>query len=198
MKETHITSAVSRFMSVAVIVLMATTLGVAVVPDDNPDPAFGVGRVTRGLSDSTESAFAQASAIQPDGKIVAAGAVVLAGADSAFRIARYDQDGSLDTTFGIQGNITTDFSGRADVATSLAIQSDGKIIAAGQAGLGQQGYSFALARYNRDGSLDTGFGIGGKVVTDLPGPTETALALAIQSDGRIIAAGVAYADALST
>src|SRR5688500_3218339 len=117
MKETH--GACSRFMSVAVIVLMATTLAVAVVPDGNPDPAFGVGRATTGLADSTELAFAQASAIQPDGKIVAAGAVVLAGADSAFRIVRYNQDGSLDATFGIQGNITTDFSGRADVATAL-------------------------------------------------------------------------------
>ena len=56
------------------------------------------------LSDSTELAFAHASAIQPDGKIIAAGAVVLTGADSAFRLVRYNQDGSLDTTFGIEGN----------------------------------------------------------------------------------------------
>ena len=199
MKETNTTRAFTRFMSVSVIVLMATTLGVAVVPDGNLDLTFGVGgRVTMELSDSTELAFAEASAIQPDGKIIAAGAVVLTGADSTFRLVRYNQDGSLDTTFGIQGNVTTNFSERADIATALAIQSDGKIIAAGQAGLGPQGYSFALVRYNRDGSLDTGFGIGGKVITDLLGPTEAALALAIQSDGRIIAAGVAYAGALST
>ena len=186
-------------MSVSVIVLMATTLGVAVVPDGNLDLTFGVGgRVTMEVSDSPELAFAHASAIQPDGKIIAAGTVVAEGPDSNFRLVRYNQDGSLDTTFGMQGNVTTNFSERADIATALAIQSDGKIIAAGQAGLGPQGYSFALVRYNRDGSLDTGFGIGGKVITDLSGPTETALALAIQSDGRIIAAGVAYAGALST
>ena len=186
-------------MSVSAMVLMATTLGVAGVPDGNLDLTFGVGgRVTMQLSDSTELAFADASAIQSDGKIIAVGAVVLTGADSAFRLVRYNQDGSLDTTFGIEGNITTDFSERADVATALAIQSDGKIIAAGHAGLGPQSFNFALVRYNRDGSLDPGFGIGGKVITDLLGPTETALALAIQSDGRIIAAGVAYAGALAT
>ena len=173
MKETHTTRAVTRFMSVFVMVLMATTLSVAVVPDGNRHLTFGGGgRVTMELSDSTEVAFANASALQSDGKIIAAGAVVLTGADSAFRLVRYNQDGSLDTTFGIQGNITTDFSERADTASALAIQSDGKIIAAGRAGLGPQGYSFALVRYNRDGSRDRGFGIGGKVITDLLGPTE--------------------------
>ena len=81
MKETHITRAFTRFMSVSVIVLMATTLGVAVVPDGNLDLTFGVGgRVTMEVSDSTELAFAHASAIQPDGKIIAAGSVILTGA----------------------------------------------------------------------------------------------------------------------
>jgi uncharacterized delta-60 repeat protein len=199
MKEINTTRAFTCFMSVSVIVLTATTLVVAVGRDGNLDLTFGVGGgVTVEVSDSSELAFADASAIQSDGKIIAAGTVVLTGADSAFRLVRYNQNGSLDTTFGIQGNITTDFSERADIANALAIQSDGKIIAAGQAGLRPQGYSFALVRYNRDGSLDTDFGIGGKVITDLFGPAEGALALAIQADGRIIAAGVAYAGAPST
>jgi hypothetical protein len=65
-------------MSVSVMVLMVTTLGVAVVPDGSLDVTFGVGgRVTTEVSDSgTELAFAHASAIQPDGKIIAAGAVL--------------------------------------------------------------------------------------------------------------------------
>jgi uncharacterized delta-60 repeat protein len=199
MKETNTTRAVARFLSVSVVVVMATALGIASVPHPNRDLMFGVGgNVNKEFPDSTEIAFANASAIQPDGKIIAAGSVILTGADSAFRLVRYNQDSSLDTTFGIQGNITTDFSARADIASALAIQSDGKIVAAGQAGLGPQGYSFALVRYNRDGSFDAGFGIGGKVITDLLGPAETALALAIQSDGGIIAAGVAYAGELPT
>ena len=82
-------------LSVSVIVLMATTIGAAVVPDGNRDLTFGVGAgVTMELSDSTEIGFANASAIQPDGKIIAAGGVVLTGADSAFRLVRYNQDGS--------------------------------------------------------------------------------------------------------
>ncbi len=200
MKETNTTRAFTRCMSVPVIVLMATTLGVAVVPDGNRDRTFGVGgSVAMELSDAPV-AWADASAIQPDGKIIAAGARILTGSDAAFRLVRYNQDGSLDTTFGIEGKITTDFSEGADSAAAVAIQSDGKIIAAGAAGfmLGRQGYSFALVRYNRDGSLDTGFGIGGKVITDLSGPSEIAAALAIQSDGRIIAAGSARTGALST
>jgi uncharacterized delta-60 repeat protein len=181
-KETHTTRAFTRFMTVSVMVVMATTLGVAIVHDGN----------------ATEIAFANASATQSDGKTIAAGAVVLTGADSAFRLVRYNQDGSLDTTFGTQGKITTDFSAGADSASAVVIQSDGKIIAAGGAGLRPQSGSFALVRYNGDGSLDTSFGISGKVSTDLSGATATALALAVQPDGRIIAAGVAYADALSS
>lgn len=200
MKEINTTRASTRFMSVSAIVLMATTLGVAAVPDGNRHLTFGSdGRVTTVLSDGAGIAFANASAIQSDGKIIAAGTVGLPGpADSAFRLVRYNQDGSLDTTFGMQGKITTDFSERADIASAVAIQSDGKIIAAGQAGLQPKSFSFALVRYNPDGSLDTGFGIGGKVITDLSGPAEGALAVAIQSDGGIIAAGVAYAGALPT
>ena len=146
MKETHTTRAFTRFMSVFVIVLMATTLSVAVVPDGNRDLTFGGGgRVTMELSDSTEVAFADASAIQSDGKIIAAGAVILSGADSAFRLVRYNQDGSLDTTFGMQGNITTDFSERADIASAVAIQSDGKIIAAGRRGSGRRAIVLRLS-----------------------------------------------------
>ena len=144
-------------------------------------------------------AWANASAIQPDGKIIAAGTYLPSGVDSAFRLVRYNQDGSLDTPFGIQGTITTDFSNRTDLAAALAIQSDGKIIAAGSAELERRGYyNFALVRYNRDGSLDADFGIGGKVITDLSGPSEGAAALAIQSDGRIVAAGSAYTGDPST
>jgi uncharacterized delta-60 repeat protein len=200
MKEANTTTAFTRCFSASVMVLMATTLGVAVVPDRNRDLSSGAGgSIAMELSDAP-LAWADASALQPDGRVIAAGARVMTGSDSAFRLVRYNQDGSLDTTFGTAGKITTDFSEGADSAAAVAIQSDGKIIAAGAAGftLGRQGYSFALVRYNRDGSLDTDFGIGGKVITDLSSPSEMAAALAIQSDGAIIAAGSARTGALST
>jgi len=98
---------------------------------------------------------------------------------------RSNTDGSLDTTFGTDGKVTTDFPGTCRGANALAIQPDGKIVAA------EGGGPFALARYNADGSLDTTFGTGGKVTTDFSGLIAIAHALAIDSDGKIIAAGTA-------
>ncbi len=103
-------------------------------------------------------------AIQSDGKIVAAGYI----SGHLFALARYNADGSLDTSFGSGGIVTTLFSAFAG-ANSVAIQSDGKIVVAGGASNGGAS-KFALARYNQNGSLDASFGKGGKVTT----PTENA------------------------
>jgi len=94
-------------------------------------------------------------------------------------LARYNTDGTLDTTFGTGGTVTTDiYSGdHTDNARSVAIQTDGKIVAGN--------YSFALVRYNTNGTLDTAFGTGGKVTSDW----DYAYAVAIQSDGKIVAVG---------
>ena len=162
--------------------------------DGSPNATFGIGgKVTTDFSGRGDGAHALA--IQSDGRIVAAGvawdSVFLV--DSDFGLVRYNTDGSLDTTFGIGGKVTTDFSSRVDRATALAIQSDGKIVVVGEAyvdGLVRE--DFALARYNSDGSLDTTFGIGGRVTTDLSGTWDRAHALAIQSDGKIVVAGEAY------
>src|SRR6516225_4144532 len=96
-------------------------------------------------------------------------------------------DGDLDTTFGSGGMVITNFGGY-DFASALALQSDGKIVAAGTTRPGGPSGSsnFALARYNSDGSLDTTFGTGGRVTADSLGE---AFALAIQSDGKIVVAG---------
>jgi uncharacterized delta-60 repeat protein len=139
--------------------------------------------------------WAGAVVIQSDGKIVIAG--VLYGADWDFALARYDSEGRLDTTFGINGMVRTDFSGPRDYATGLAILADGKIIAAGVAGsTGKK--DFALARYNNDGTVDTTFGINGKVTTDFFGSDDEAYDLVIQSDGSIVLAGSADQDPLPT
>src|SRR5262245_28573323 len=111
------------------MVLVSTTLGVTGVPDGDIDVTFGVG----GRVDSPAWASGHASAIQSDGKIIAAGPFVLwfppGRPENVFGVVRYNQDGSLDTTFGMQGIVTTDLSERMEFATALAIQSDGKIIA---------------------------------------------------------------------
>ncbi len=138
---------------------------------------------------------AYSAAIQSDGKIVVAGFSTLGAYD--FALARYYTDGSLDTSFGIGGKVNTDF-GDTDWSYSMAIQSDGKIIAVGYSNFALV-QSFAVARYNTNGSLDTTFGTAGKVTTKFGG-ADSAHSVAIQSDGRIVVAGysnVAYTQGLA-
>jgi uncharacterized delta-60 repeat protein len=135
-------------------------------------------------------AHAQAVVIEPDGKIIAAGDRYSGKTYLDFALVRYNLDGSLDTTFGHRGTVATDLraSSSDDKANAVALQPDGKIVAAGDS-LGLRQWDFALARYNPDGSLDTTFGDGGKVITDF-GMTSTAQALAIQPNGKIVVAGI--------
>ena len=76
-----------------------------------------------------------------------------------FALARYNSDGSLDTTFGTGGKVTTGFGSNDAIAISVVIQPDGKIVVAGSNTASPTGSDYALARYNSDGSLDTSFGI---------------------------------------
>lgn len=94
----------------------------------------------------------------------------------------------LDSSFDTDGKQTTDFFGGVDQAQSVALQTDGKIVVAGQATQGSNTL-FALARYNPDGSLDMGFGAGGKVTTSFGSGNSVAYGVAIQSDGKIVAVG---------
>lgn len=144
------------------------------------DTAFGTGGqvIAPGLGDTTN-----AVAIQSDNKIVVAGS-----SGFAFALARYNANGSLDTTFDADGKVTTDIGTGIDIANAVAIQADGKIVAAGQSPHGA-GVAFALVRYNANGSLDTDFGTGGKVTTDFDKSLNIAQAIAIQSDRKIVAAG---------
>jgi uncharacterized delta-60 repeat protein len=146
------------------------------------------------LCDSRDGLYALA--IQSDGKIVAAGGSDASSYPSDFALARYNPDGTLDPTFNATGKVLTDFSGGRDDAYAVAIQSDGKIVAAGSAEDASGGCcDFALARYNPDGTLDPTFNATGKVLTDFSGPGghDIASSMAIQSDGKIVAAGTALA-----
>ena len=127
---------------------------------------------------------ANAVAIQSDGKIVVAG-----GSGSTFALARYNANGSLDTTFDGDGKLTTTFGGTSSAAYGVAIQSDGKIVAAGYSLSATNNQDFALARYNTDGSLDTSFDGDGKLTTDFGLFFDFAFSVAIQADGKIVAAG---------
>jgi uncharacterized delta-60 repeat protein len=155
-------------------------------PDGSLDPTFaGDGTL---VTDFGDFDFANEVAIQADGKIVAAGVSSLT--DDNFALARYNPDGSLDPSFDGDGRVVTDFGGFIgdDRAEAVAIQADGKIVAAGQASAGTNPLNFALARYNPGGSLDSSFDGDGRVVTDF-GAGDSASGVAIQVDGKVVAAG---------
>ena len=127
--------------------------------------------------------------LQSDGKIVIGGSVDTSGNDD-FAVFRFMDDGSVDSSFGMGGVVTTPVSLSADdEAASVAIQADGKIVAAGNV----ENIDFALVRYQPDGSLDTTFGVGGVVTTNFPigmsSGAEWANDVIVQSDGKIVAAG---------
>jgi uncharacterized delta-60 repeat protein len=136
--------------------------------------------------------IAKAVAIQPDGKIVVAGVSYIGMNNSyyvrEFALVRYNTDGSLDTTFDSDGKVTTAISDYGNTANAVAIQADGKIVAAGES-FDYVSFDFAVVRYNADGSLDTTFDGDGKVTTRFGSGNDIARAVAIQTDGKIVAAG---------
>ncbi len=119
--------------------------------------------------------------LQPDGKLIVGG-VNYSGVPTSFTLARYNNDGSLDTSFGQSGIATLDKNG-GSLAIKITRQQNGKIIIGGQTSAGA-----TLARLNVDGSLDTAFGNSGVATLDV-GESDEVLGLALQPDGQIIAVG---------
>jgi uncharacterized delta-60 repeat protein len=151
--------------------------------DGTLDATFGRdGRVTANFTSRDD--YAYEVAIQADGKIVVAGTArqLASGVpeDTQFALARFGSNGRLDSTFGGDGKVTTDFEEGWGEAWGLAIQADGKIVVGGYEGYEDTGM---LVRYNADGTLDTTFGGDGGVETSIL--TEVAL----QADGKIVATG---------
>jgi uncharacterized delta-60 repeat protein len=153
--------------------------------DGSLDPTFdGDGKVMTNFN-SDDYSTAYALALQPDGKIVAAGYTIVSNHD--FALARYNVDGSLDVSFDGDGKVTTDFNGNStDRARDLVLQADGKIVVVGDIFNSPNSYDIVLARYNSDGSLDSTFD--GDGVTSIE--KGAASAVALQSDNKIIVAGV--------
>jgi uncharacterized delta-60 repeat protein len=143
------------------------------------------GKVTTAIGSSHDAG--NSVAIQNDGKIVVAG-YSNNGSDYDFAIVRYNADGSLDNTFDSDGKVTTAIGSSDDYGKSVAIQSDGKIVVAGDSYNGSN-YDFALVRYNTDGSLDNTFDSDGKVTTPIGSGNDEGYSLAIQSDGKIVVSG---------
>lgn len=173
------------------LVAGGTTLGTGFalaryLPDGRLDPTFGAG----GIVTTPGTDWIHDLALQRDGRVVAAG-FISNGENLDLAVARYRLDGTLDRRFGTDGLVTTDFTGGYDVANAVEVLRDGRIVAAGAAASPTTGISvFGLARYHRNGALDRRFGSGGTVTTDFGGAS-SASALAVQHDGKLVAAGVA-------
>jgi uncharacterized delta-60 repeat protein len=152
-------------------------------PTGGLDPTFGTGGLVTTDFGSTDQAFAVV--LQADGKIVTAGR---RGSDVI--VARHNADGSLDTVFGSNGRVITNF-GATEQALALVLQPDGKIVVAGRTNkpAPNGNFDFALARYESGGAVDNTFGTLGLVTTDFGGSVDRAFAMALQPDGKLVVAG---------
>jgi uncharacterized delta-60 repeat protein len=152
-------------------------------PDGTIDSSFGAGGKVLthiGFDDQLNEVV-----LQPDGKIVAAGFAVVNGRNMA--LARYNPDGTLDTSFGSGGTVVTDIGGEDQIIRKVALQPDGKIVAGGF-----DGEDVVVARYNPDGSLDGSFGSGGIVKTDIAGfGRDLGFAVSVLASSRILVGGLA-------
>src|SRR5437764_878674 len=184
-----------NFLIVILVILLASLIlmHTAKAAAGDLDLTFGSnGKVTTDFGGTTD--YLNAVVLQPDGKIVVAGNAIMdfppPGSHSDFALACYNTDGSLDATFGSNGEVVTHFNGGYNVSVAaydLARQPDGKLVIVG---VYIQDYGvtpvFALARYNSNGSLDATFGSNGELITNVQGYAE---AMALQPDGKIIAGG---------
>ena len=141
-----------------------------------------------------------AIALQPSGTVALAGSTASNERGAApFALVRLRADGAPDTTFGSDGLVTTDFDGSRSGARAVVAQPDGRLITGG-AKFGAPSASgdalpesgFALARYNADGSLDTSFGTNGRATSSLGDAGAVPVALAVQADAKIVAAGLVF------
>ncbi|HEV7698621.1 MAG TPA: carboxypeptidase regulatory-like domain-containing protein [Pyrinomonadaceae bacterium] len=137
--------------------------------------------------------------IQPDSVVANPPKIVAGGGSSGtgnFTMYRFTSIGALDPGFGAAGTVITNFGNGSEIH-SLALYSDGRILAAGQWGGTLGNGEFALARYSRDGAADT-FGTAGKVTTDMSNGQDTANFVGIMSTGKIIATGAATGGAVQS
>lgn len=144
--------------------------------------------------------FANAMTIQADGKIVVAGnASFVANANLGgeiqqrdFAAVRYNSNGSLDSSFDFDGIVTIDIGSSFDEATAVTMQTDGKVVLAGFSQGGSTGRDFSLARFNSNGTPDSTFDLDGQVTSSFSPNDDQAYSIAMQSDGKIVAAGYGF------
>lgn len=152
------------------------------------DNTFGTaGIVNTAIGNAGESI--NAIMIQPDGKILATGVMANTGSNACFALVRYNSNGTLDASFGTAGTATVSPTKSTNIANSISLQTDGKIVVGGSS-MNTSSFDFSVARFNANGTLDNTFGTNGTIVHSI-GVADGINALAIQSSGKIVAAGSA-------
>ena len=154
------------------------------------DNSFGSGgKVITNIFNTDD--YGTSSVIQQDGKIIVVGfSYDGPSSDANFAMVRYNTDGTLDDSFGFGGKVTTDFTKSQDIATSVAIQNDGKIIIAGNT----DNTTMAAVRYKSNGIIDSTFGTAGKATLSFFSAGVGVSSVAIQSDQKIVLGGYAYSN----
>jgi uncharacterized delta-60 repeat protein len=204
----------SSFGTDGAALLVSTVVGTALLPNGKSLVGAGTGFLgtgggisrytSTGSLDSTFGLNGQAGSVGPvsalralnSGKFISGGAAISQvvappGTNTTgFALTCYNANGTTDSTFGTRGGVLTTFTGNTTAAAfALAVQSNGDVVAAGQAQASGSPSIFALARYTSSGQIDTTFGTNGKVTTSFSGNTAFVSALVIQADGKIVAVG---------
>jgi len=155
-------------------------------PDGRLDRTFGGGDGIVVTKFQPDGAFGHAMTLLPDGRFVVCG--FYAGSPAGFALARYRVNGGLDASFGFAGRLVTTFPGQTEAICTAITRVGGKIVAVGTAWNGST-YSFAVARYRKDGMLDHGFD-GDGLATFAPVPTiNRASGVVAMPDGGVVLAG---------
>jgi uncharacterized delta-60 repeat protein len=154
--------------------------------DGRPDKSFG--QAGTKITDLGSEDVANGVALTATGQVLVAGYTLGPKIDRDFLVARYRADGVLDTTFGDHGAVKTDLGAGDDFAENLVADPSGRIVLVGRA-TSATILDMALVRYLPDGGLDTGFDGDGILTADFHGPGEFGQDVAIDADGRIVAAG---------
>lgn len=149
------------------------------------DSSFSKDGLVKTSIGSVGNTDARSIIVQSDGKIIIVGKTFGVNTN-VFGVARYNEDGSPDNSFGTKGQVTTDFDGLTSAAQSIVIQSNGMLVVGGMSNNGS-----VMTRYKKNGSIDSSFGTNGKIIGDFGKTEEGIFSLKLQPDGKIVAGGTA-------
>lgn len=161
------------------------------LPDGQLDRSFNLtGKMLLWFGPFDDGITGHSLLVQPDGKIVFGGRAEVRSSGYDFGLARVLPDGTLDPTYGRQGLAAFNVGGKGTSdLQALALEPDGKIVAAGSTSVGPGEHAFSIVRFLPDGAVDLAFGDRGKTFVDFPGSFEEVTDLDLREDGRIVVVG---------